>query len=262
MTSGKPLLSPSEPSSAPSPNHHNNSSLGICSLGCLPQNASTSADLDESPGTNLCDLKEEVDKGNQPLEDTSGVKNSRLHSSSLVGGNGTAEPQSFSSKYPSRERKRLVSWGGTADHPLEQTTFEISSDSSRVASSGAASTRMSSQRHLDVSRTSSRGQDKLNKSQRLLQKSMQLENDLLHGSNARLIHVNDPKKTNDQFEFTGNEIRTSKYTIINFLPKNLFIQFHRVAYLYFLAIAALNQLPPLAVFGRTVSLFLFFLCFQ
>ncbi|KAI3474301.1 hypothetical protein Pfo_029089 [Paulownia fortunei] len=28
-----------------------------------------------------------------------------------------------------------------------------------------------------------------------------------------------------------------------------------VAYLYFLAIAALNQLPPLAVFGRTVSLF-------
>lgn len=255
MTSGKPLLSSSEPSSAPSP-HHNNSSLGICSLGCLPQNASASADLDESPGTKLCDLKEEVDRGNQPLEDTSGVKNSRLHSSSLVSGNGTAELQSFSSKYPpSRERKRLVSWGGTADHPLEQTTFEISSDSSRVTSSGAASTRTSSQRHLDESRASSRGQDKLNKSQRHLQKSMQLENDLLHGSNARLIHVNDPKKTNDQFEFTGNEIRTSKYTIINFLPKNLFIQFHRVAYLYFLAIAALNQLPPLAVFGRTVSLF-------
>ncbi|XP_018625437.1 phospholipid-transporting ATPase 1-like isoform X1 [Nicotiana tomentosiformis] len=84
---------------------------------------------------------------------------------------------------------------------------------------------------------------------------MQLEDSLLHGSNPRLIHVNDPKKTNDKFDFCGNEIRTSKYTVITFLPKNLFIQFHRVAYLYFLAIAALNQLPPLAVFGRTVSLF-------
>ncbi|CAN4081468.1 unnamed protein product [Withania somnifera] len=255
MTSGKPLLSSSDPSSAPSPNHHNNSSLGICSLGCLPQNASTSADLDESPRINLCDLKEVVEEGNQPVEDTSGVKHSRLHSSSLVSGNGKAELQSFSSENPSRERKRLVSWGRTADHPHEQATFEISSEFSRVASSGAASTRTSFLRHLDESRASSRGQDKINKSQRLLQKSMQLENDLLHGSNARLIHVNDPKKTNDQFEFTGNEIRTSKYTIINFLPKNLFIQFHRIAYLYFLAIAALNQLPPLAVFGRTVSLF-------
>ncbi|KAK4377426.1 hypothetical protein RND71_003722 [Anisodus tanguticus] len=243
MTSGKPLLSSSEPSSAPSPNHHNNSSLGICSLGCIPQNASGSADLDESPGTNLRDLKEEVEERNLPLEDTSGVKS----------GNGTVELQSFSSKHPSRERKRFVSWGG--DQPHEQTTFEISSDSSRLASPGAASTWTSSQRHFDESRASSRRQDKLNKSQRLLQKSMQLENDLLHGSNARLIHVNDPKRTNDQFEFTGNEIRTSRYTIINFLPKNLFIQFHRVAYLYFLAIAALNQLPPLAVFGRTVSLF-------
>ncbi|KAJ8570940.1 hypothetical protein K7X08_037912 [Anisodus acutangulus] len=243
MTSGKPLLLSSEPSSAPSPNHHNNSSLGICSLGCIPQNASGSADLDESPGTNLRDLKEEVEERNLPLEDTSGVKR----------GNGTVELQSFSSKHPSRERKRFVSWGG--DQPHEQTTFEISSDSSRLASPGAASTWTSSQRHFDESRASSRCQDKLNKSQRLLQKSMQLENDLLHGSNARLIHVNDPKRTNDQFEFTGNEIRTSRYTIINFLPKNLFIQFHRVAYLYFLAIAALNQLPPLAVFGRTVSLF-------
>lgn len=73
--------------------------------------------------------------------------------------------------------------------------------------------------------------------------------------NPRRIHINEPKRTNDKFDFSGNEIRTSKYTMLTFLPKNLFIQFHRVAYLYFLAIAALNQLPPLAVFGRTVSLF-------
>ncbi|XP_071720404.1 phospholipid-transporting ATPase 1-like [Rutidosis leptorrhynchoides] len=83
---------------------------------------------------------------------------------------------------------------------------------------------------------------------------MQLDSNLVN-DNSRLIYINNPQRTNEEYEFTGNEITTSKYTIINFLPKNLFIQFHRVAYVYFLIIAALNQLPPLAVFGRTVSLF-------
>ncbi|CAI9287444.1 unnamed protein product [Lactuca saligna] len=84
---------------------------------------------------------------------------------------------------------------------------------------------------------------------------MQLDNETLARDNSRLIYIDNPQRTNEEYEFTGNKITTSKYTLINFLPKNLFIQFHRVAYIYFLAIAALNQLPPLAVFGRTVSLF-------
>ncbi|KAJ0808151.1 putative P-type phospholipid transporter [Helianthus annuus] len=83
---------------------------------------------------------------------------------------------------------------------------------------------------------------------------MQLDSGLVR-DNSRLIYINNPQRTNEEYEFTGNKITTSKYTILNFLPKNLFIQFHRVAYIYFLVIAALNQLPPLAVFGRTVSLF-------
>ncbi|KAE9611241.1 hypothetical protein Lal_00038264 [Lupinus albus] len=75
--------------------------------------------------------------------------------------------------------------------------------------------------------------------------------------NARLIYINDPQKTNAnaKYKFTGNEIRTSRYTLLTFFPKNLFNQFHRLAYLYFLVICVLNQLPPLAVFGRTASLF-------
>lgn len=132
---------------------------------------------------------------------------------------------------PTQERRRLVSWGAMEEHDINNTVvpFEISSAS---------------------------------KSQRSRHRSVQFEDNLLHDDNSRSIYIDDPKKTNDKYEFTGNEIRTSKYTLITFLPKNLFIQFHRVAYLYFLAIAALNQLPPLAVFGRTVSLFplLFVLC--
>ena len=71
---------------------------------------------------------------------------------------------------------------------------------------------------------------------------------------ARLVFVNDALKTNERFEFAGNSIRTAKYSVLSFLPRNLFEQFHRVAYIYFLIIAILNQLPQLAVFGRGASI--------
>lgn len=114
---------------------------------------------------------------------------------------------------------------------------------------------------LEIS-VSVEGWEKGSRSHRVRHKSVQFDDLFSSDDNPRLIYINDPRKTNEKYEFTGNEIRTSKYTVITFLPKNLFIQFHRVAYLYFLAIAGLNQLPPLAVFGRTVSLFplLFVLC--
>ncbi|KAL6009642.1 Alanine--tRNA ligase [Asimina triloba] len=72
---------------------------------------------------------------------------------------------------------------------------------------------------------------------------------------ARLVYVDDPDRTNEKFEFAGNSIRTGKYSVLTFLPRNLFEQFHRVAYIYFLIIAILNQLPQLAVFGRATSFF-------
>ncbi|CAI9102409.1 OLC1v1000674C1 [Oldenlandia corymbosa var. corymbosa] len=75
----------------------------------------------------------------------------------------------------------------------------------------------------------------------------------INDEDARLIYVNDPGRTNERFEFSGNSIRTGKYSLLTFLPRNLFEQFHRVAYIYFLVIAVLNQLPQLAVFGRGVS---------
>ncbi|KAK7322490.1 hypothetical protein VNO77_25871 [Canavalia gladiata] len=76
----------------------------------------------------------------------------------------------------------------------------------------------------------------------------------LKDEDARLVYINDPDKTNEAFEFSGNSIQTAKYSILTFIPRNLFEQFHRVAYIYFLIIAILNQLPQLAVFGRGVSI--------
>lgn len=76
----------------------------------------------------------------------------------------------------------------------------------------------------------------------------------INDDDARLVYINDPDRTNEKHKFTGNSIRTAKYSFITFLPRNLFEQFHRVAYIYFLAIAILNQLPQLAVFGRGASI--------
>ncbi|KAK3228622.1 hypothetical protein Dsin_000503 [Dipteronia sinensis] len=76
----------------------------------------------------------------------------------------------------------------------------------------------------------------------------------INEDDARLVYVNDTIKTNETFEFAGNSIQTGKYSFFTFLPKNLFEQFHRVAYIYFLVIAVLNQIPQLAVFGRFASI--------
>ncbi|KAL2621212.1 hypothetical protein R1flu_001417 [Riccia fluitans] len=72
---------------------------------------------------------------------------------------------------------------------------------------------------------------------------------------ARFIYVNDPDRTCLEDSVAGNKVRTSKYTFVSFFPRNLFEQFQRVAYIYFLIIVALNQIPALAVFGRTASIF-------
>ncbi|GJN31345.1 hypothetical protein PR202_gb19734 [Eleusine coracana subsp. coracana] len=75
----------------------------------------------------------------------------------------------------------------------------------------------------------------------------------LGDDDARVVLVGDAARTNERLEFAGNGVRTAKYSPLTFLPRNLFEQFHRLAYVYFLVIAVLNQLPQLAVFGRGAS---------
>eukprot|EP00250_Pteridium_aquilinum_P020462 c24823_g2_i1 orf=97-2334(-) len=85
--------------------------------------------------------------------------------------------------------------------------------------------------------------------------SSPLQNEEKPKVKPRKVYINNPLRTNDRGDLVGNKVRTSKYTWLSFLPKNLFEQFRRVAYIYFLAIVILNQIPQLAVFGRTASLF-------
>ncbi|KAH6832403.1 aminophospholipid ATPase 1 [Perilla frutescens var. hirtella] len=241
MSSDKPLLSESEPFSTPDPqplHHRRQSSLRISSLRCQHHGRSfSSSDAEETQDCNLYRQKE-LDKKIE-LKGGEAVSGNSLEYPAFRPGRKGFLSGDLGRQCPQRERRRFVSWGGVMDVQQNVKAFEVSGTSSRITP-----------RLQDVNRPLTP-----QRSERFLHLSMHLEDNMAHHDNPRFIHINDPKKTNDNSDFSGNEIRTSKYTLLNFLPKNLFIQFHRVAYLYFLAIAALNQLPPLAVFGRTVSLF-------
>ncbi|CAJ0753486.1 2508_t:CDS:2 [Entrophospora sp. SA101] len=78
----------------------------------------------------------------------------------------------------------------------------------------------------------------------------QLSTSNLQQSQKRRVYVNMPLPTEEldqhgepKISFVPNKIRTSKYTLLNFLPKNIFEQFRRVANIYFLFLVILQLFP-------------------
>lgn len=63
-----------------------------------------------------------------------------------------------------------------------------------------------------------------------------------------------PKRDHPNGKYVANKIRTTKYTLLTFVPKNLLEQFHRVANLYFIFIQCLNWVPELNVFGKEIAM--------
>ncbi|XP_049918303.1 probable phospholipid-transporting ATPase VD isoform X2 [Epinephelus moara] len=54
--------------------------------------------------------------------------------------------------------------------------------------------------------------------------------------------------------YKNNKIRTTKYSLLSFLPKNLFEQLHRFANVYFIFLAALNFIPVVEAFQPEIAL--------
>src|SRR5690349_13133567 len=50
-----------------------------------------------------------------------------------------------------------------------------------------------------------------------------------------------------------NRIKTTRYNILTFIPKNLFEQFHRVANIYFAILIGLNWIPVITAISRNVN---------
>ncbi|KAM6116147.1 phospholipid-transporting ATPase VB [Pterocles gutturalis] len=54
--------------------------------------------------------------------------------------------------------------------------------------------------------------------------------------------------------YSGNKIKTTKYSWFTFLPQNLFEQFHRLGNVYFFFLAVLNWFPQVEVFHREITM--------
>ena len=70
------------------------------------------------------------------------------------------------------------------------------------------------------------------------------------GEGARKVYFNQPIPESQRDEdghplanYPRNKIRTAKYTPLSFVPKNLWIQFHNIANIYFVFVIILNVRP-------------------
>ncbi|XP_022057652.2 phospholipid-transporting ATPase VA [Acanthochromis polyacanthus] len=77
---------------------------------------------------------------------------------------------------------------------------------------------------------------------------------------TRTVHANllydaaNKGEENPNRHYANNKIKTTKYTVLSFLPKNLFEQFHRFANVYFVFIALLNFVPVVNAFQPELAL--------
>jgi phospholipid-transporting ATPase len=59
------------------------------------------------------------------------------------------------------------------------------------------------------------------------------------------VHISDPLE-NAKFKYPSNYIRTTKYTVVTFLPVNLFEQFHKLSNIFFAINMTLSLIPGIA----------------
>lgn len=71
---------------------------------------------------------------------------------------------------------------------------------------------------------------------------------------ANILYDSAKREENPNRHYANNKIKTTKYTVLSFLPKNLFEQFHRFANVYFVFIALLNFVPVVNAFQPELAL--------
>ena len=70
-----------------------------------------------------------------------------------------------------------------------------------------------------------------------------------NSDNTDCFEVEDPNR-----HYMDNHIKTTKYTVWSFLPKNLFEQFHRFANMYFVFIVLLNWVPVVNAVAKEMAM--------
>lgn len=67
----------------------------------------------------------------------------------------------------------------------------------------------------------------------------------------RSIITNVPDK-----DVTNNEIKTSKYNFLDFIPLNLMVQFSKLPNIYFLIIGIMQMIPEISISGGFPVIFI------
>lgn len=68
------------------------------------------------------------------------------------------------------------------------------------------------------------------------------------------IFIND-RHQNTHFHYPTNGIQTRKFTLISFVPKSLYLQFLRIANVYFLFSAIISSIGEVSSIGPATSIF-------
>lgn len=84
--------------------------------------------------------------------------------------------------------------------------------------------------------------------------SQKLSKSSMDGSGSTYSFLVNDTAGNLEKGFPTNFIRTTKYTLITFLPKNLFEQFRRVSNFYFLTVVVIQMIPSITPFPPETSI--------
>ena len=95
---------------------------------------------------------------------------------------------------------------------------------------------------------SSKGEDEFHKS------LLSMGGKILTNNKFQEFYINDNNK-NKIFKHKNNEINTTKYNFITFLPKSLLIQFSRLSNVYFLATAIIQSIPIISPLSSMTAIF-------
>ena len=69
----------------------------------------------------------------------------------------------------------------------------------------------------------------------------------------RKLFINDQAK-NSEFEFVSNYIRTTKYTLLTFLPLSILYQYMKLANCYFLLLCFLTCIPSISPWAPSTQI--------
>lgn len=158
---------------------------------------------------------ENIDGGSHNSEETR--QNQQNNGSDAQNHTEKEKRQHTKSRFPSSKLKK----SGSFSHPLHNTSDALRRVSQRIP---------------------------------VLQNIVHKPRDDIAFSKERAIYFNQPLPDSEKdpetghllYEYPRNKIRTTKYTPLNFIPKNLYHQFHNVANIYFLFIVILGAFP---IFG-------------